>query len=364
MTPNRIQTLLVTADQQWPSSLSGSLRQKGFAPLIIAETGARAIDLFYEVDPHLVLLDLELTDCSTIDLCIEMLHAQPGVKIVLVAEKEEHLALVALHAGVVGCIDRNFPVAEWPGVLAYVLSGGTAFSRATLEALLAQTWTVQKREPLLSIGPLRIDLARHLVLYAGRLVQLTPREFALLVCLARKMDHVVSVDQLLNEAWGYGTDDGTPAQVRLYITRLRRKLTDDAQLPDFILTERGVGYRLHSGLLRRAGLRAEPHTHNGNAHHPLHAIPWLPWSHFAPQRTKTASVALKSTQVAEQIKTPHSGWADHAPLHTLDEQGGLLLEQTQWLEPLWLHLIERLHSTHEFWLPFMADLLPRALPAL
>jgi hypothetical protein len=50
----------------------------------------------------------------------------------------------------------------------------------------------------------------------------------------------------LNEAWGYGSELGTEAQVRLYITRLRRKLVDDPQTPDLIISERGIGYRLRS----------------------------------------------------------------------------------------------------------------------
>jgi two-component system KDP operon response regulator KdpE len=77
-------------------------------------------------------------------------------------------------------------------------------------------------------------------------VYLTPREFAALACLARNVGRVVTFDQLLDEAWGYDAEMGTEAQVRLYITRLRRKLEDDPQTSDFIVSERGVGYRLRS----------------------------------------------------------------------------------------------------------------------
>jgi two-component system KDP operon response regulator KdpE len=126
------------------------------------------------------------------------------------------------------------------------------FSRSLFESALAEGWSAQNRQPPVVIGALRIDQAQRLVLYDGRRVLLTPREFSLLTYLARNADQVVTVDQLLNEAWGYDANDGTPAQVRLYVARLRRKLLEDAQTPDFILTERGVGYRLHSETLRRA----------------------------------------------------------------------------------------------------------------
>jgi len=253
MISHDIPTLFVT-DQRWQATLYTHLRQSGFAPLLVATSGDSALDLFYQNSPRVVLIDQHLPDYSAIDLCSEMLTAQPTVKVVLVAESNGQLPLAALHAGVAGCIDYDFPVAEWPGILLYVLNGGMAFNRNTVNALLAQAWTPQKRDPAISVGPLRIDLVRHAVILAGRRIQLTPREFELLVCLARNLDRVVTFDQLLNEAWGYHDNDGTPAQVRLYIARLRGKLMGESKLPDFILTERGIGYRLYSEALRRGTL--------------------------------------------------------------------------------------------------------------
>lgn len=257
MTQQDTPTLFVTT-RRWHPTLYAHLRQSGFAPLLMTASGDSALDRFYQNSPRLVLLDQHLADYNAIDLCIEMITAQPSVKIVLVAESDDQLPLAALHAGVAGCINYNFPVAEWAGVLTYVLNGGMAFNRNTVAALLTQAWTPQKRDPVISVGPLRIDLVRHLVIIAGRRIQLTPREFELLVCLARNIDRVVTFDQLLNEAWGYHNNDGTPAQVRLYIARLRGKLMGESKSPDFILTERGIGYRLYSEALRRGSLYPPP----------------------------------------------------------------------------------------------------------
>jgi two-component system KDP operon response regulator KdpE len=251
-----IHTLLVTLDQEWSLSLYGHLVQNGFAPVTRARTGDSALSLLYDTSPRLVLVDLHLPDCNGIDLCTEILLARPAAKIVLVAESGAEAPLAALRAGISGCIDRAFPLAAWPGLLLYVLNGGMVFSQGVIEAALLAGGSAQKHEPPLLIGALWIDLAQRQVFYAGQRVLLTPREFALLTYLARNQDQVVTVDQLLNEAWGYDANDGTPAQVRLYIARLRRKLLDEAQTPDFILTERGVGYRLHSETLHRAQARA------------------------------------------------------------------------------------------------------------
>jgi len=254
MISDKIHTLLLTQDQTWPAYLYSSLYRNGFAPLTIAPSGDTALDLFYQAAPRLVLVDLHLPDCNVIDLCVEMLLAQPAVKVVLLTETATEPPLALLHAGVSGCVHRTLPQKALPGLLLYILSGGTTFSLDVVETALAETWSTQQRQPLMTLGALRIDLSRRLILYGGQRVRLTPREFALLTCLARNIDHVVTFDQLLNEAWGYGENDGTPAQVRLYVARLRRKLLNDAQAPDFILTERGVGYRLHSEALHRTAI--------------------------------------------------------------------------------------------------------------
>lgn len=244
-------TLLVIPDQAWSSSLYAHLTQNGFTPLIITPTGDSALTLCYQFSPRLVLTDLHLPDCNVVELCRSMLVAQPAVKIVLITANDAEPLVAALWANVSGAIQRDFPLPAWPGLLNYVLQGGIAFSRNVLETFLADGGRMQKPKPLLTIGALQIDLAQRVVIYNGQRIQLTLREFALLTCLARNADRVVTFDQLLNEAWGFDADTGTATQVRLYITRLRRKLIDDAQIPDFILTKRGVGYCLHSEVLHR-----------------------------------------------------------------------------------------------------------------
>jgi DNA-binding response OmpR family regulator len=272
MTQESIHTIVVTQDQEWLASLCGQLLQNGFAALTIAQSSDKALDLFHQAPPRLVLLDLQAPNCNAVDLCVEMLLAHPLVKIVLVSESTVEPPLAALHAGVSGCINRDVPAAAWPGLLTYVLNGGMAFNHSLMESILAEVWSAQKRQPLMAVGPLRIDLARRMVVYAGRRIPLTPREFALLTCLTRNTDRVVTFDQLLNEAWGYDADDGTPAQVRLYVARLRRKLTDVAQTPDFILTERGVGYRLHSSALHRATPPPAHFSRQGYVSYPARTI--------------------------------------------------------------------------------------------
>jgi two-component system KDP operon response regulator KdpE len=92
------------------------------------------------------------------------------------------------------------------------------------------------------VGDLRLDLARHEVTAGGRLVELTPKEFAFLALLARWPGRVLTHRAILQAVWGpeYGTET---QYLRVYASQLRKKLQDDPERPRLV-TEPGVGYRL------------------------------------------------------------------------------------------------------------------------
>jgi len=89
---------------------------------------------------------------------------------------------------------------------------------------------------------LTIDFDRHEVWVEGELVQLRPTEYRLLYHLVQNAGWVLTHDQILNKVWGYEYEN-EPHYVRLYINYLRKKLEVDPADPQYILTERGVGYR-------------------------------------------------------------------------------------------------------------------------
>ena len=97
--------------------------------------------------------------------------------------------------------------------------------------------------PALTLGPLRIDPARHQVLAHGREVTLTLKEFQLLSLLVEHAGTVFTRDQLLNTIWGYEFD-GASRTVDVHVRRLREKLELDPANPQYILTKWGVGYYL------------------------------------------------------------------------------------------------------------------------
>jgi DNA-binding response OmpR family regulator len=95
----------------------------------------------------------------------------------------------------------------------------------------------------ISVGNLEVDTAKRDVRLAGRTVSLTSKEFDLLLHFVRNPGRVYSRVQLLDSVWGYGYD-GYEHNVNCHINRLRAKIEADPAQPQFILTVRGVGYKL------------------------------------------------------------------------------------------------------------------------
>ena len=94
----------------------------------------------------------------------------------------------------------------------------------------------------LAIGDLTIDVNAHTVTRAGLPLALTPLEFDLLVCLAKKPGQVFTREVLLQEVWGYRHAADTRL-VNVHVQRLRAKIEDDPDQPEVVLTVRGVGYK-------------------------------------------------------------------------------------------------------------------------
>ena len=96
---------------------------------------------------------------------------------------------------------------------------------------------------MMRIGDLEIDFDRHQVLYEDKLLNLTPKEYDLLVFFARNKDQVFSREQLLDKVWDYKYAVDTRT-VDVHVRWLRKKIEADPAYPEKLLTVRGVGYKL------------------------------------------------------------------------------------------------------------------------
>jgi two-component system response regulator MtrA len=200
------------------------LRQEGFESRICPR-GDLALDAFHDFRPDLVLLDVMLPGKDGIDVCKEI-RAESGVPIVMLTAKGDTVdVVVGLETGADDYVVKPFKPKE---LVARIRARVRRFDTTDHEAL--------------AIGDLSIDVAGHSVTREGRQINLTPLEFDLLVCLARKPWQVFTREVLLEQVWGYRHAADTRL-VNVHVQRLRSKVEHDPENPEIVVTVRGVGYK-------------------------------------------------------------------------------------------------------------------------
>jgi two-component system response regulator MtrA len=216
--------LVVDDDASLAEMLTIVLRNEGFEPLTCG-SGEQALSMFRDFRPDIVLLDLMLPGKDGIDVCREI-RAESGVPIVMLTAKNDTIdVVVGLESGADDYVIKPFKPKE---LIARI--------RARL-----RTFDDQAPETL-EIGDVSVDVAGHVVKRNGRTVSLTPLEFDLLVCLARKPFQVFTREVLLEQVWGYRHAADTRL-VNVHVQRLRSKVEHDPERPEIVLTVRGVGYK-------------------------------------------------------------------------------------------------------------------------
>ena len=216
--------LVVDDDASLAEMLSIVLRQEGFDSRIVGR-GDIALEAFRDYKPDLVLLDLMLPGKDGIDVCKEI-RAESGVPIVMLTAKGDTVdVVVGLESGADDYIVKPFKPKELV---------------ARIRARVRRN-DVSPDEGLV-IGDINIDVAGHSVARAGEPINLTPLEFDLLVCLARKPWQVFTREVLLEQVWGYRHSADTRL-VNVHVQRLRSKVEHDPENPEVVVTVRGVGYK-------------------------------------------------------------------------------------------------------------------------
>ncbi|MEJ7833462.1 MAG: MtrAB system response regulator MtrA [Nocardioides sp.] len=216
--------LVVDDDAALAEMLTIVLRQEGFDSRMCAR-GDLAMDAFRDYKPDVVLLDLMLPGKDGIDVCKEI-RAESGVPIVMLTAKSDTVdVVVGLESGADDYVVKPFKPKE---LVARIRARVRTFDTATPESL--------------TIGDLIIDVAGHSVTRAATPISLTPLEFDLLLCLARKPWQVFTREVLLEQVWGYRHAADTRL-VNVHVQRLRSKVEHDPEHPEIVLTVRGVGYK-------------------------------------------------------------------------------------------------------------------------
>jgi two-component system KDP operon response regulator KdpE len=196
-----------------------------------ADGGHEAIQGVVAHRPDLLVLDLGLPDMDGIDVVRQLREWTHIPVIILSVRDHEADKIAALDAGADDYLTKPFSAGEL---------------MARIRVAIRRTLPVND-EPIFTNGDLSVDLARRLVRFAGQVVQLTPTEYDLLRVLINHAGKVVTHRQLLREVWG-GVYEEESHLLRVHISNLRSKLEAEPARPRYILTEPGVGYRLHLDL--------------------------------------------------------------------------------------------------------------------
>ncbi len=208
---------------------SKALAREGFEP-VVATTVAKAIEIAERIDPDLVLLDLTLPDGDGRDVA-RALRRKGDIPIVMVtARGTETDKIVGLELGADDYVVKPF---SGPEVIARI--------RAVLRRSKRSGEPGAPLEPV-AIGSLSVDFRARRVTLAGEELDLSRKEFDLLVALAGRAGRVVTRDDLMAEVWDENWF-GSTKTLDVHIGWLRRKLGDDPAAPRYLHTVRGVGFR-------------------------------------------------------------------------------------------------------------------------
>ena len=220
--------LVVEDDVNIAELLMLYLEKDGFE-VSIAHDGGRGIEMFNEISPDLVLLDIMLPGEDGMEL-LRKLKASKKTKdipvIMVTAKGAEYDKVKGLDAGADDYVTKPFGMMELISRIKAVLrrsAKGSVSSEDTFE-----------------IGEIRLDPKKHEVTVHGEVVNLTLKEYELLKRLMKNSNIVLTRDQLLEDIWGYDFD-GETRTVDVHVRTLRQKLGDAGEQ---IETVRGVGYRM------------------------------------------------------------------------------------------------------------------------
>jgi two-component system response regulator RegX3 len=224
--------LVVEDEDSFSDALSYLLGREGFE-VGVADTGPKAIEEFDRNGADLVLLDLMLPGLSGTEVCRQLRQRSNVPVIMLTAKDSEVDKVVGLELGADDYVTKPYSSRELIARIRAVLRRNGALVEGEIDS------------HILSAGPVRMDIDRHMVSVGQQSVQLPLKEFELLEFLMRNSGRVLTRIQLIDRVWGsdYVGDTKT---LDVHIKRLRAKIEVDPANPIYIQTVRGLGYKMEA----------------------------------------------------------------------------------------------------------------------
>jgi len=225
--------LIVDDEPQITRVLRTSLDAHGY-DLRVANDGDTALQIARDWTPDLMITDLSMPVMDGLELCRRFRRNSNAPIIVLSVKGEERTKVQALDAGADDYVTKPFGINEL---------------LARVRANLRRAPQEESSPGVIEEGHFRIDLDAHVVSVRNSEVKLTPKEFDLLVYLARNSHKVVTHRKLLSAVWGANSTE-QPEYLRVFIGQLRKKIETHPGTASYIVTEPWVGYRFEPEVIR------------------------------------------------------------------------------------------------------------------
>lgn len=225
---NKPEILIIDDEEQIRKLLEITLKTNNYN-VTEAATAKEGIIMASNHPPDLIILDLGLPDKDGLTVLQELRQWHTNPIIILSVQNSEEIIIGALDSGANDYLTKPFRTGE---LLARIRS---ALRSSVLE----------ENEPIINSDDLQIDLYSRTVKKRGELIKLTTTEYSLLSLFAKNDGKVLTHQYLLRAVWGPGFINQSQ-YLRVFIAQIRKKIEDDPNRPEYLLTESGVGYRFIS----------------------------------------------------------------------------------------------------------------------
>jgi two-component system, OmpR family, KDP operon response regulator KdpE len=222
---NKPEILVIDDEELIRKTLEITLRSNGYN-VTLAASAHEGVIMASNHPPDLILLDLGLPDKDGMSVLQELRQWHTGPIIILSVQNNEEVIIKALDMGANDYLSKPFRTGE---LLARI--------RSALRSMITDD-----SDPIIHSEDLQIDLLTRTVKKKGELVKLTNTEYNLISLFARNEGKVLTHHYLLRAVWGPGFINQSQ-YLRVFIAQIRKKIEDDPNRPQHLITESGVGYR-------------------------------------------------------------------------------------------------------------------------
>jgi two-component system, OmpR family, KDP operon response regulator KdpE len=221
--------VLLVDDEPAPlKMIEASLRARLYQ-VVTATTGARALELVALDEPDVMIVDLGLPDIDGLDLCRRLRSWTKSPIVVVTADGSEERMVQALDEGADDYVIKPFSMPELVARVGVAIRHGSMVDSVSDDVII-------------DIGALSIDVRAHEARVNGQSIDLPPRQFKLLLMLARNPERIITYRHLVQHLWGAESEDVSHA-LRIVVSKLRKTIGNGEGLPR-IVNEPYVGYRL------------------------------------------------------------------------------------------------------------------------